>query len=490
MPPEPPAPAEPANSNRLMVIMFSDLVNSTGLKEKIGRDEYRRLKTRHDELIQQALAVTTSGRVLQDNGDGYFLSFYSIADSVAMALVFQRLMAREPWPVAFQSRVGLHLGEVAEGLNQVTNQAGFTSSAIDLASRTMSLALGGQILMTQPVYEAARQVVRTHPAVSGEATVPSLKWLSHGPYLFKGAPSPLEVFEVGAEGTAPLRAPADSEKAKKFRPPLLTRRAGLVTALLMIFLGAVIWGLQQRENPEVQLRRQVIERQVHDLKAQPPQLRATNSVAAREVSVVEPPDISAFEVQGDSRVIDLRGWQEVPAEKVSEHFCGVTMQRQLRLKKIAAADRFEMLAQTMGLDLCWNSNDDFPFLLESQIGNGMVGGQPMKVRKLSVDVSHIKIGSEFELDNTITYWNPLQSEADQWFGVVGYHRAFAVSMLLLFPDAKPIKSYTLSVAAEGKEMPVPFAGSRIVLQGKSKDWIYWEIPEPKAGYVYRLSWTW
>ncbi len=470
--------------------MFTDLVNSTGLKEKIGPEEYRRLKTRHDELLGQALAVATSGRILQDNGDGYFLSFYSIADSVVMALVFQRLMAREPWPVPFKSRVGLHLGEVAEGHNQVTNNADFTSSAIDLASRTMSLAAGGQILMTRPVHDAARQVVRTHPASNGEATPPVLKWLAHGPYRFKGATDPMEIFEAGAEGTAPLCAPADSEKAKKFRPPPMSRRAVLLAAVSLVFFGAVIWGVLQRKNPEVEMRREIIGRQIADLKSQPPQLRSTNPVAVREVALITPPDVSAFEVQSDSRIIDLRGWKEVPPDQVSDYYCGVTMNRDLRLKKIAAADHFEIQAQTMGLDLCWTSDDEFPFAVESQKGNDMVGGQPMKIRKMSVDVSRVKVGNEFELDNTVTYWNSFQSEADQWFGVVGYHNALAVSLLLLFPDGKPVKSYKLSVAPIGKDKPVPFTGPRIVLEGKSKDWIYWEIPKPQAGYVYRLSWTW
>ena len=36
---------------RLMVLMFTDLVNSTALKEQVGPDAYARMKGRHDALL-------------------------------------------------------------------------------------------------------------------------------------------------------------------------------------------------------------------------------------------------------------------------------------------------------------------------------------------------------------------------------------------------------------------------------------------------------
>ena len=68
-----------------MVLMFTDLVNSTALKEQIGKEAYARLLHRHDEFIRQALAIAPSGRVLQDTGDGYFISFDSVAHAVYVA---------------------------------------------------------------------------------------------------------------------------------------------------------------------------------------------------------------------------------------------------------------------------------------------------------------------------------------------------------------------------------------------------------------------
>ena len=208
-----------SSSSRLLVLMFTDLVDSTALKARIGIEDYQPLKARHDQFIRQALSAAPTGKVLQDTGDGYFISFDSIGHAIGAALVFQWLMAQEAWPHPFQTRVGLHLGEVEQRHNEVTGQPGFVASAIDLASRTMSLARGGQILLTRSVFDAARQVVRHHPSPGPDAPLPTLKWMAHGPYLFKGSTEPIEVFEVGAESVAPLVPPPDSEKAKRHIRP-------------------------------------------------------------------------------------------------------------------------------------------------------------------------------------------------------------------------------------------------------------------------------
>jgi serine/threonine-protein kinase len=83
--------------------------------------------------------------------------------------------------------------------------------AIDLAARVMSLGLGGQILMTRTAFNDARQFLSAHPGDPGA----QLKWVAHGPYLFKGSEDPMDVFEVGLAGRSPLTPPPDSEKVRR-----------------------------------------------------------------------------------------------------------------------------------------------------------------------------------------------------------------------------------------------------------------------------------
>ncbi len=505
----------PAASMRLMVIMFTDLVGSTKLKEEIGAEQYRRLKERHDHFITQALAIAPSGKVLQDIGDGYFLSFSSVGHAVSAALLFQWLMTKETWPHPFKSRVGVHLGEVEEGHSQVTGQADFISSAIDQASRTMSLAVGGQILLTRTVYESARSVVREHPAVAA-APPPKLTWMAHGAYLFKGCSDAVDVFEVGAKEIAPLTPPPDSEKAKravvpvnaypatneiKAAPPSAMstepapappRRTLLKAALFgvpALAVGAGAYLYTQRRDPAAELKRGNIERQVSKLKEKPP-LIARTPADVKEVDRVQVGDNAAFDILSDNRVIDLRGWKEVPQDRLGERVSQVTLMRRLQLMKNVDASAFEMQARTSGLDVNLACSDLFPCAYEAQKGESFVGQERMKVRKVAVDVSKVEVGVEFNLNLQVTYWNSLQTEAEQWFGLIGYPKSFVTTLLAVFPEGRPFKTYSLTVSKTEKDAPAEYTGLKSVMMSDARDWIHWEVPRPEAGHVYRLHWTW
>ncbi len=67
--------------------------------------------------------------------------------------------------------------------------------------------------MTQAAFDLARR------ASVGEALSDKpLRWLAHGRYQFKGLDAPIDVYEVGAEGVAPLAPPANSDKATRVAP--------------------------------------------------------------------------------------------------------------------------------------------------------------------------------------------------------------------------------------------------------------------------------
>jgi serine/threonine protein kinase len=82
-------------------------------------------------------------------------------------------------------------------------------------ARVMSLAAGGQILLTRAVFDSARQVLK------GEDIPPvgPLTWVNHGPYLLKGVEEPVEVCEVGESAARSFEPPKTSEKAaRQIRP--------------------------------------------------------------------------------------------------------------------------------------------------------------------------------------------------------------------------------------------------------------------------------
>jgi len=205
-----PTPVPPAS--RMAVLLFTDIVGSTDLKNKWGTGAYAPLLKRHNDLFESAVAAFPGAAVINPTGDGYLAAFATASDAVRCALRFQWAMRAENWgPVALWSRVGVHFGEVA--VLRMAGKDDVVGLAADLAARVMSLAVGGQILLTQAVFNEARQFVAGHPSPGDAAPpgeLPSLKWVAHGQYRVKGLDDPIAVFEVGAEGIAPFARPAGS----------------------------------------------------------------------------------------------------------------------------------------------------------------------------------------------------------------------------------------------------------------------------------------
>jgi class 3 adenylate cyclase/tetratricopeptide (TPR) repeat protein len=209
-----------AKESKILALMFTDLVGSSDLKapEKLGDDSYADLVARpHVRLFRDLLATFPGAIEVDYTGDGFFASFARASDAVNLALLFQKALHDYSWPGVSHKpkvRVGIHLGEITLFEPGAGESPLIASHAADMCARLMGLAAGGQILLSRAAFDNARQYVRGHPQAA-EASGPTLRWLAHGRYLFKGREEPMEVFEVGAEGLAPLRQPADSEKARR-----------------------------------------------------------------------------------------------------------------------------------------------------------------------------------------------------------------------------------------------------------------------------------
>ena len=195
----------------MVVIMFTDLVGSVDLKQRLRARAYATLIERHDALFMDILRGTPGAELRQDTGDGFYALFPTPAAAVEAALRFQRALHDEPWPEeAARVRIGLHAGQIDE-LSGTEADTKLVGLPIDLAARVMSLANPGQILLTRHVFDDARQYLRRLPGAAADQ--PALQWLAHGPYLLKGYDEPFEICEVGEPDIAPLEAPADSDKA-------------------------------------------------------------------------------------------------------------------------------------------------------------------------------------------------------------------------------------------------------------------------------------
>ena len=203
-------------SKQIAALIFTDIVGSVALQQKLGTNAYTRYVSRHDEIIKECLSAVPAAKILNETGDGFLIRFTDPSDAVNTALRLQyRLSLEKSEGESINIRMGLNMGLITE--MDETNRGGTRAVGmpINLVARVMDLGSAGQILMTRAIYDDAKQFVRNHPDSGlSDRVLDTPKWVSHGSYEIDGNEENIEVFEVGLEGIAPLKAPEGSKKAR------------------------------------------------------------------------------------------------------------------------------------------------------------------------------------------------------------------------------------------------------------------------------------
>ena len=189
--------AEPISEVR--ALLLTDVVDSTKLSEEIGDAAMAEVWAAHDRVARDLLPPH-HGREI-DKTDGMLLLFEHAQEAVAYAVAYHKALARMPRPL--KARAGLHVGPVILRENAPDDVArGAKPLEVDglakpTAARVMSIAHGGQTLLTPEARQALGQT--------------GLKLESHGHWMIKGVADPLELFEVG-EPDQRFVPPPDGEK--------------------------------------------------------------------------------------------------------------------------------------------------------------------------------------------------------------------------------------------------------------------------------------
>ncbi|MBI1884889.1 MAG: AAA family ATPase [Chloroflexi bacterium] len=162
-----------------VTIMFTDLVGSTALGDRLGEETAQALRRAHDRILRREFEPF-GGSVVKGTGDGFMVSFASARQGVECAVQVQRAIAgqqAEGRYLELQVRIGLHTGEpVAEG-------GDLFGSDVNLAARIQVEAEGGQVFVS----EVTRLLARDNPG---------LQFLDRGERSLKGFAEPQRLFEV------------------------------------------------------------------------------------------------------------------------------------------------------------------------------------------------------------------------------------------------------------------------------------------------------
>lgn len=186
-------------------LLLTDLVDSSALAARLGDAAMAQLSAQHDRVARDLLRQWRGHEI--DKTDGFLLLFAQAADAMAYAMAYHRALAALPVPM--KARAGLHVGTVTiRAAPEYDVALGAKPFEVDgvakpFAARVMSVALGGQTLLTRA-------------AVDALGATP-LRVVSHGHWAIKGLPEPVELLEaadagLAEAGIAPFEPPPDSAK--------------------------------------------------------------------------------------------------------------------------------------------------------------------------------------------------------------------------------------------------------------------------------------
>lgn len=177
------APGPPQDQTSLSdgtaTIMFTDMVGSSAMMERLGDRVGRRVLAIHDRIIRSEVAAY-QGFEVKSMGDGFMLTFRSASRALACAVAIQKAFAdyngkRKKAPILV--RIGLTVGE------PINDEKDIFGMSVIIAARIAAEAGGGQVLVSEIAHALAQS--------SGDFDFKPV-----GPVAFKGVAGRHPLFEV------------------------------------------------------------------------------------------------------------------------------------------------------------------------------------------------------------------------------------------------------------------------------------------------------
>ena len=159
-------------------VLFTDIVDSTGIAAELGDARWRTLVERHHAVIRGNVK-RFRGREMDTAGDGFFVAFDRPGDAIACAVA----SLGDVQVLGIDLRAGIHTGEV----QSIDAKAGGITVAV--GARIASLAHAAQVLITST----------TRDLSIGAA----LDTVDRGEHELKGIAAAQRVFAIVSSDEAP-----------------------------------------------------------------------------------------------------------------------------------------------------------------------------------------------------------------------------------------------------------------------------------------------
>jgi class 3 adenylate cyclase/tetratricopeptide (TPR) repeat protein len=250
--------ASPRAETATVSVLFTDLVDSTGILSHDGADRSESMRRKHFGVLRDAVR-RCRGEEIKTTGDGLMVVFRSALDAVDCSVAMQRGVARlrRDEPHSPEVRVGLSAGEATS-----ENDDWYGQPVVE-AARLCAAAASGQILLTDISAALIRTWTKHRIVDVGARTlkgfdepmlVREVEWASTGVVSLPLPPAVSPVAHevlVGREGEAErLLAAWERAKAGERRVVLIGGEPGIGKTSLTADLarrvhddgGTVLWG--------------------------------------------------------------------------------------------------------------------------------------------------------------------------------------------------------------------------------------------------------
>ncbi len=166
-----------------ITFLFTDIEGSTRLSQEFPEALKDALEI-HNEILNSTIE-SRKGFVFDISGDAFCAAFQEAADAISVAVEIQKRLSNEQWKEAvIKIRIGIHSG-FAEWNDH--DYVGYITLA--RASRIMSAAYGGQIIISDSVYDKLKDI-----------ELSDITFQDLGERRLKDVKKPVHLYQVSAPG--------------------------------------------------------------------------------------------------------------------------------------------------------------------------------------------------------------------------------------------------------------------------------------------------
>ena len=162
-----------------VTFLLTDIEDSTGLVQQLG-EGWQHLLADVRRILRAAVR-SAGGREVDARADELFAVFKRAPSAVEAALAIQRGLRDHAWPAGIRVlvRSGIHSGR------PTLTDAGYVGLSVHAASRVVTLAHGGQIVLSRAAIRAL-----------GDEAIPEVSFVELGTYRLRGLPEAETLFQL------------------------------------------------------------------------------------------------------------------------------------------------------------------------------------------------------------------------------------------------------------------------------------------------------